>query len=592
MHDEYCNGNVYSEMATIQKRKSHGQTYWYIVESRRINGKPRPVMLAYLGKAEDLLERLAQNESFELHSYAHGDVAALLNVAIELDIVGILNKHIPPGKHGKKPKRDDLTVGSTFLLAALGRACCPTSKAGWYDWCKTTSLEYCAKRSFKMLDSQHFWDQMDAFPVDKIPDIEEEIIQKLVERYNISFDTLLFDTTNFFTFIDSTNTHCELPQRGKNKQKRYDLRQVGLALLVTREDQFPLFHKTYQGNKNDGKLWAEEFSMLIKRLKSVTKDITDITLVFDKGNNSKENFKLLDAQQGLSYVASLVPSYFPKLLEEANKNFASLKLQEDDDDEIAVYRTTTKIWGKERTCIVLISEQLREGQKRGIQQALQKKLRELQTFKDQLENPKKRKVFDKKAIDDRLASIVHGQYITEILKYRIHEVNNTLSFTPFIDAQALQILENSLLGRRILITNRDRWSSQEIILAYRAQTKIEYAFRTLKNPYHLALRPQYHWTDQKIEAHFFLCILAYLLASVAYATAKKKGLYKSNIDNFMDDLRSVRLAAFFTKKNARRGKRRVLYQLEEVPEHLQPVLTALAISNKNLRPQLSFSVYS
>ena len=52
--------NVYTDMATLQKRKSRGKTYWSIVESRRVNGKPRPVILAYLGRAEDLLKRLSE----------------------------------------------------------------------------------------------------------------------------------------------------------------------------------------------------------------------------------------------------------------------------------------------------------------------------------------------------------------------------------------------------------------------------------------------------------------------------------------------------------------------------------------------------
>jgi hypothetical protein len=103
-----------------------------------------------------------------LRSYSHGDVATLLNIATELDIVSIFNKHVPAGKNGKRQMRDGLTVGATFLLGAIGRACCPTSKDGWYDWCKDTSLEYCFRRSFKALDSQHFWDQMNALPVDRI----------------------------------------------------------------------------------------------------------------------------------------------------------------------------------------------------------------------------------------------------------------------------------------------------------------------------------------------------------------------------------------------------------------------------------------
>ena len=137
-------------MASIQCRTSRGKKYWSIVESRRINGKPRTVILEYLGTALTLLDRLQGNESFSLKSYSHSDTSALLNVAKELGVIDTINKHIPARKNGTKPLRDDLTVGASFLLAAIGRACQPTSKMGWYDWCKTTSLEYATNRSFNL----------------------------------------------------------------------------------------------------------------------------------------------------------------------------------------------------------------------------------------------------------------------------------------------------------------------------------------------------------------------------------------------------------------------------------------------------------
>ena len=73
-------------MATIQSKKSRGHKYWYIVESRRVNGKPRPIVLTYLGKADDLLRRLqGLTSGLRLKSYSHGAVAAMLNAASTLD---------------------------------------------------------------------------------------------------------------------------------------------------------------------------------------------------------------------------------------------------------------------------------------------------------------------------------------------------------------------------------------------------------------------------------------------------------------------------------------------------------------------------
>jgi transposase len=571
-------------MAFLACRTSRGKKYWSIVESVRVNGKPKHVIIEYLGPADKLLGRLRDSDEMSLKSYAHGDTAALLSIAAELEIIEIINKHVPAGKNGKKPMRDGLTVGASFLLAAAGRACRPTSKMGWRDWAKTTSLEFCLKSSFKKLDSQHFWDQMNFLPTDKIQAIEEEIVARLVRQYDLKPDTLLFDTSNFFTFIDSGNDRCTMAQRGKNKQKRNDLRQIGLALLVTRKDQFPLFHKTYQGNLNDITVFGEVLDDLVGRIKKVFHQLDDITLVFDKGNNSKANFKKLSGHQGIHYVCGLVPSYFKELIEQANERFETVTI---NGEEVPVYRVKKEIWGEQRTCAITVSNQLKEGQIRGIYQHLQKKYKALDDFKRQIENPKRRKIYHRQTIEKRLVKIISGQFVEQILKYEFIESDDrTPSFTYYLDYQAFEKLKQEVLGRRILATDQHEWTSEEIILAYRGQAKVEYAFRNFKNPYHLAVRPQYHWTDQKIAAHVLICVIGYLLTTAAYAKARRAG-YKHNIGNFMEELKSIRLASRKKKKS-----NKIRYQLETIPPSLKKVAKVLGLTDENIHPNIKLSVYN
>jgi hypothetical protein len=168
-------------MATIQAKISRGQKYWYIVESRRVNGKPRPVVLAYLGKACNLLKRLqGLTSALRLKSYSHGAVSAMLHIAQKLDICTTINQQVKSPKNtvAEKPLRNHLTAGITLLLAAIGRICMPTSKRGWRSWAKTTSLEYLLRLSLNKLDSQHFWDLMDAIPITAIEKIEEQLLKK------------------------------------------------------------------------------------------------------------------------------------------------------------------------------------------------------------------------------------------------------------------------------------------------------------------------------------------------------------------------------------------------------------------------------
>jgi transposase len=571
-------------MASIQPRVSRGIKYWSIVESKRVKGKPRTTILEYLGTADSLLGRLTSDDERTIKSYSHGDTAALLNIAEELGVINAINEHIPALSSGRKPTRDGLTVGASLVLAAVGRACKPTSKLGWYDWCKETSLSYALGKSLKDLDSQHFWDQMDSVPVESIALIEDCIVKKLIATYKIKLDKVFFGTTNFFSFIDSANPHCDLPQRGKNKQKRYDLRQVGMALLVSRKDQFPLFHQIYRGNKNDVTVFKEVFGDLTARLRGITQELTDITIVFDKGNNSKENFALLDAEAGLHYVGGLVSSHFVDLITEANKNFIDIVI---DDEKIPTFRIKRDVWGAERTCVVTVSNQLREGQIRGIEQHLQTKYKLLEKLKQQLENPKRRKKLSQEDIKGRLNGIIKGQFIDLILKYELIELgDHAFSFTYFIDKEAYEHLVKEVLGRKILVTNQHDWSSEDIVLAYRGQSKVEYVFRTLKNPLHLAVRPQFHWTDQKISAHFLICIIGYLLTVAAYSKARSQAGYKRNISNFLTDLQTIRLTCTKRKKS-----NKLKYELETIDPHLKEAAKALKISNETLRPKLNSSDY-
>jgi transposase len=88
-----------------------------------------------------------------------------------------------------------------------------------------------------------------------------------------------------------------------------------------------------------------------------------------------------------------------------------------------------------------------------------------------------------------------------------------------------------VFGKRMLITDRHDWSDEEIVLAYRGQSQAEGTFRQLKDTEHLAVRPQYHWTDQKVHVHTFICLLGLLLARVIEYEARRLG-YRQGLSGF------------------------------------------------------------
>jgi len=571
-------------MATIQAKTSNGHKYWYIVESRRVNGKPRPVVLAYLGKADDLLKRLQGiTGSVMLKSYSHGAIAALLRIADELDICQTINKHVLSSRTyvAEQPLRNNLTAGASYLLAAIGRICMPTSKRGWYEWAKTTSLEYLLRMNLSKLDSQHFWDHMDAMPVEAIEKVEQELLQHVFEIFPLETDSLFFDTTNFFTYIDSTNKDCTIAQRGRNKQKRNDCRQVGLAMVVTRKDLLPLFHLPYEGNLHDAKVFPILLDKLKSRLDHLGLSISNHTLIFDRGNNSKVNLKQV-TDLGFYYVGALTPYQHGSIIQDAEKAF---KFEKIGEKRLSVYRAKNEIWGEERTVVVYISEKLKQGQLRGIYQSIEKAKKALITLQQSLQNPKAKKR-NKEKLEEQIQQITRGQFMSALFLWELREREPgkyQLAFS--INHKELDRKEDTL-GFRIIMTNRHDWTNAEIINAYHGQARIEKVFKEIKNPYHMAVRPQFHWTDQKIRVHYFICSLGYLLMALLYRDAKQNISIEYSLDTFMDHLNNIRLGSMI-EPSKKQGKMKAHYKLEKTSDKEQSLVDALAISDiHNNRPRL------
>lgn len=571
-------------MATIQSKKSRGHKYWYIVESRRVNGKPRPIVLEYLGKPDDLLKRLqGLTKGLRLKSYSHGAIAALLDVANKLDICPLINQYVksPRSYMANKPIRNNLTVGITLLLGAIGRVCMPTSKRSWSNWAKTTSLAYLLRCSLSKIDSQHFWDLMDALPIEAIPKIEKELLERVIKIYGLESDTLFFDTTNFFTYIDTTNLRCTIAQRGKNKQKRHDLRQVGLAMVVTRKDMIPLFHLTYQGNLNDTKVFRKVIEEIKNRLKELGLGVEKHTLIFDRGNNSKKNIAIVKRLQ-LHYVGALTPYHHKKLIDDAIDNFEDIDV---GGNIIQVYRDKRKVWEEERTVVVFISERLKAGQIRGIYQSLEKKQKQLKELQEVLSNPRAKKR-NKEELENKIINLLKGQFLNNLIDWSISEISEGRFQLQFsINQKKLDEIEDNL-GFRIIMTDRHNWSTADIIKAYHGQSFVEHTFRNLKNPYHLALKPQYHWTDHKIVVHYFGCVIGYLLSAIVWRQVKSKCRFTGSLDTLLDSLRNVRLGTLLEESKTR-GRVKATYKLEEMSDAEDVIMEALELKDfHNNRPTL------
>jgi transposase len=573
-------------VASLQALRVKGNTYYRLVACRRINGKPTPVVLAYLGKADNIQKRLEGADHARVRSWSHGAVAALYSLAGELKLAEVIDRHL--SESGRRVRRagrtdapvppqlnDGLSVGQSLTLVAIGRACRATSKRAFAEWAGTTTLGQLAGVNVDRLTSQHFWDQMDQLPVELIEPIERDLIADVVQRFHLPLDTLLFDATNFFTFIASNNRHCDLPARGKQKQKRNDLRQVGVALLCSRQHGIPLWHRTYGGNVADATCFSEALGSLKQRMVDLRSDIESLTVIYDKGNVSRANQRQVDESK-IHYVSALTVASQRELVDHANPLLAPVQL--DQDETVPAFRTKKEIWGAERTVVVLCSERLRQGQMAGVMQHVVKAQQWLSEQADTLRRGKQRR--DRARIERDIENYLKGrQHLSQLLRFKLTGDDPHLTLTYQFDQSAFDALAQDTFGRLVLMTDRHEWSTADIIRAYHGQSAVEAAFAHLKDPDHIALRPQYHWTDQKLHVHVFTCVLGSLLASLLHLRARRANAPYASMESLLDALGRVRRAMIARRPAARTGKgsERVTYQLEEIEPDMAPLLPLLGV---------------
>ena len=122
---------------------------------------------------------------------------------------------------------------------------------------------------------------MHRVPLNAIPAIERDFVAAMVREFDLDLRQLLFDATNFFTYIDTFNQRSRLARRGHSKEGRKSLRIVGVALLVTADFRLPLLHRTYPGNRPDPPMFASLAADLARRFREIADGAERVTLVFD-----------------------------------------------------------------------------------------------------------------------------------------------------------------------------------------------------------------------------------------------------------------------------------------------------------------------
>ena len=504
---------------SLHKKVVRGHPYWYARECQRVDGTPKIVWQKYLGKADDLVAALGAParppppRDIVLADFA--GPAALYALTRQLDLLATIDRHA-----GKRAQ--GVSVGTYLTLAALHRCLAPTSKARLAAWYEGTVLRRLLPVPRRHLTSQRFWDHMSYLDAQKIGAIEQDVTRTLLARFQIDLSCLLYDTTNFSTFIDSFNEASTLAQRGKSKEKRADLRIVGLALLVTQDFHLPLFHHVYPGNAHDAPTFASLTETLVARYRLFARSVEGITLVYDKGNNSAATQERLDASP-YHFVGSLCPTQHPDLLQIPRRRFRPLP--GEDLEGVLAWRTRKEVLGAERTLLVTDTPELFLAQSATLLREVRKRTAQLQALQRQLAQPRRRgKPPTVPGVTQQVQALLAGRHMRDLIATAVTAEGGRPRLRYHVDRAAWDRLQRTLLGKHILFTDQDTWTDAAIVRAYRGQHHIEEAFKTMKHPHVVSWRPLHHWTDQKIRVHAFYCVLALLLRSLLRRTLAQRGL--------------------------------------------------------------------
>src|SRR5512142_1424277 len=275
-----------------------------------VDGKPKMISERYVGTAADIKALLdAREEQMLPERTRHldfGAVAAAWGLLADLGVAAIID-----AETGARPPGLPLSPGTYLALAALNRVVDPCSKRGFADWWRTTAADRFTKIGASALDHRRFWDAMHAVPLEALPRIEEKLALAACARFGLDTSSVALDMTNFATFIDTGNGKAPVAQRGKAKQKRSALRLVGLGLVVTRDGGIPLLSHAYPGNKPALTQFPQMIRVLAARHAALAaaagQDATQMTVVFDTGQNSEANFTRME-RANIHYVGTVTAS--------------------------------------------------------------------------------------------------------------------------------------------------------------------------------------------------------------------------------------------------------------------------------------------
>jgi Transposase DDE domain len=348
--------------------------------------------------------------------------------------------------------------------------------------------------------------------------IERDVFLHAADLFRLDVDLIFYDTTTAYFEIDEPDEHCELwggklyaplRRRGHNKEGRDNQPQVIIALAVTR-DGMPVRSWVLPGDTAD--------VATVARIKDDLRAwrLGRCVFVGDAGMYSAENLAALS--RGLGRYILAVP--MRKVKEVETEVLTRPGRYKPVADNLQVKEVVVGDGERRKRYVLCLNPQEAERERAHREQVLAELSAELNLLRErEAEHPK--------AACDLLASRRYGRYLTTDYTGR-----------PRLDIAKVKAAEK-LDGKFVVITNDDTLSAEDIALGYKGGWIIESCFRRMKQT-GLEVRPMFHWTARRIEAHVKLCVLALQMQRAAEIRC---GLPWARIAHELGVLKAVRYQA-------------------------------------------------
>ena len=564
-------------MPSLVAKKKGNKLYYYVVESARVDGKPRIVHQAYLGTAEKLAEMVRERTApvpLSASMREFGLPAALWSAAVETGVWDLLCSLWPAPRSGP-------SLAHYLLLAAIHRICAPGPKTEVADWYSHSILAPLWGLDEERLRSQDFWDAFEEIlPADEqdLPLQEDPLDQAQLrllglwkQKQVVSHRLLAYDTTNFYTYIASSNERNQLAQRGHNKQGRHNLRQVGLSYVLDGENGLSLCHHVYPGQVAD----VDEFSTALGRitwmLDQNQMEREGVTLVLDKGSAALANTVALEEAR-LGWISALPWNQAPAQLR--SLPVEQLPLCGTSQPGVRAAAEKMLVHGREYLCVVKYSAPFAGEQLHSLTTSLSRALQALRRLSKELRKPGVH--WKREQIVRRIKRWLSAPFLAEIVSYELEENVQGWQLQFDYDSEALARLLKERLGRTVLLTNRLDWTAGQVAAGYGGQQSIERVFRGLKDGDWLGWGPMHHWTDRKIRIHAFYCMLGISLLHFLHKKAQAVWADLS-IEQMLEELEQIKQFVLLYPTQGEKGPPRAAYVLSQKTLTQQALVKALGL---------------